>query len=80
MRVKTAVSLPDDVFADAERLAARLGWSRSQLYAKAVEEFVAAHADEDAVTAALDRLADQLDTSASYASGKALIDAGLWEW
>lgn len=77
--MKTAISVPDDVFADAERLAARLGWSRSQLYAKAVEAFVAANADEDAVTAALDRLAGHLDTSAAHNSGKELIDAGLWE-
>jgi hypothetical protein len=79
--VKTAVSIPDDVFECAEQLAARLGLNRSQLYTRALESFVA-HADGDDVTADLDR---------SYArsrpgydigrhAGAALVDAGLWEW
>jgi predicted transcriptional regulator len=47
--MKTAVSIPDDVFADAERLASRLHTSRSQLYARALAEFVARH-DDDRIT------------------------------
>jgi predicted transcriptional regulator len=39
--VKTAISLPDDLFAAAEVLAGRLGLSRSQLYATALARFVA---------------------------------------
>jgi hypothetical protein len=41
--VKTAVSIPDDVFAAAEETAHRLGVSRSGLYARALAEFVARH-------------------------------------
>ena len=41
--MKTAVSLPDDLFKAAESLAARLGLSRSGLYAAAIEEFVHRH-------------------------------------
>jgi predicted transcriptional regulator len=52
--MKTAVSIPDDVFADAERLAARLQTSRSKLYARALAEFVARH-DDDRVTALMDQ-------------------------
>jgi predicted transcriptional regulator len=52
--MKTAVSIPDDVFQDAERLASRLRTSRSQLYARALAEFVARH-DDDHVTALMDR-------------------------
>jgi len=52
--MKTAVSIPDDVFADAERLAARLQTSRSQLYARAIAEFIARH-DDDRVTQLMDR-------------------------
>ena len=52
--MKTAVSIPDDVFADAERLASRLRTSRSQLYARALAEFVARH-DDDRVTALMDQ-------------------------
>ncbi len=41
--MKTAVSIPDDVFAEAEETAQRLGISRSGLYARALAEFVAHH-------------------------------------
>lgn len=51
--MKTAISIPDDVFEDAERLARRLGHSRSQLYSRALREFVARH-EPELVTAALD--------------------------
>ena len=40
--VKTAISIPDTIFEDAERLAKRRGWSRSELYAHAVADFVKA--------------------------------------
>ena len=52
--MKTAVSIPDDVFEDAERLASRLHTSRSQLYARALAEFVARH-DDDEVTSRMDQ-------------------------
>jgi metal-responsive CopG/Arc/MetJ family transcriptional regulator len=38
--VKTAISIPDAVFEEAERLAKRRGWSRSELYSNAVAEYV----------------------------------------
>jgi len=41
--MKTAISIPDDVFTAADRLAERLGVSRSHLYATAVSEYVARH-------------------------------------
>lgn len=53
--MKTAISLPDDLFASADALAARLGVSRSELYATAVAEFLAKHTASQ-VTAQLDRL------------------------
>jgi predicted transcriptional regulator len=52
--MKTAVSIPDEVFEDAERLASRLQTSRSQLYARALAEFVARH-DDDRVTTMMDQ-------------------------
>lgn len=45
--MKTAVSIPDSIFQAAERAANRLSMSRSELYAKAVQEFVAAHCRAD---------------------------------
>lgn len=50
--MKTAISLPDELFESADALAERLGLSRSQLYAHAVEEYLAKHRDQD-VTARL---------------------------
>lgn len=47
--MKTAVSIPDDIFAKGEKAAKRLKMSRSELYAKAVEAYVDAHTP-DAVT------------------------------
>ncbi len=38
--MKTAISIPDDVFENAERTAKKLGVSRSELYANAVSEFI----------------------------------------
>ena len=42
--MKTAISIPDKVFDSADLLAKKLKISRSQLYAKAIEEFVTEHA------------------------------------
>jgi hypothetical protein len=44
--MKTAVSIPDPVFRSAEKLAARLGVSRSELYAKALAAMVERHSEE----------------------------------
>jgi metal-responsive CopG/Arc/MetJ family transcriptional regulator len=45
--MKTAISLPDRVFRDAERQARRTGKSRSQLYAEALSEYLARHAPDE---------------------------------
>jgi metal-responsive CopG/Arc/MetJ family transcriptional regulator len=57
--MKTAVSIPDEVFADAERLASALQTSRSQLYSRALQEFVARHAP-DHLTEAMNRVIDEV--------------------
>lgn len=41
--MKTAISVPDCVFASADRLAKELHMSRSELYTLAVEEYVGEH-------------------------------------
>lgn len=41
--MKTAISLPDDLFESADALAERLGVSRSQLYQSALAEYLAKH-------------------------------------
>jgi metal-responsive CopG/Arc/MetJ family transcriptional regulator len=59
--MKTAISIADEVYADAERLARRAKKSRSQLYTEAVAEYVARH-DPEAVTEAMNRVCETLDT------------------
>ena len=51
--MKTAISIPDDVFRSAERAAKRLGVSRSELFTRAVREYLGASRDA-AVTASYD--------------------------
>jgi hypothetical protein len=57
--MKTAVSIPDNVFEEAERLAAELRTSRSQLYSRALQEYVARHAP-DRLTEAMNRVVDEV--------------------
>ena len=53
--MKTAVSIPDRVFQSAEKLATRLGISRSELYAKALVSLVEKHR-EDLITSKLNEV------------------------
>lgn len=73
--MKTAVSLPDDLFESADALAERLGVSRSELYARAVEEFLAKHRGAD-LTARLNEVYAQessaLDPAVRTAQARSL--------
>lgn len=53
--MKTTISIPDSIFEAADRLARRLGISRSELYAKAVSTYVERHRQEG-ITAALNKV------------------------
>ena len=44
--MKTAVSVPDELVHAGERIAHQLGLSRSGLYSRALEEFLARHDEE----------------------------------
>ena len=59
--MKTAISIPDDVFEEAERTAEVLGLSRSELYATAVREFIERYRSAD-VTERLDRVYGEDDS------------------
>ena len=64
--MKTAISVPDAVFRQAERAAKRLGISRSELFTRAVRDFLAARQDA-AVTASYDAaFADGDDDLAAF--------------
>lgn len=77
--MKVAVSLPTPLFEQAETSASRLGLNRSQLYARALEEFLLRQGG-DPITARLDALADELGAGNGRHAGRRLIDAGDWEW
>ena len=62
--MKTAISLPDNLFLGAERHAKRTRKSRSQLYAEALSEYLARHSPEE-VTEDMNAVVDQLGPHAS---------------
>ena len=59
--VKTAISLDESLFREAEEWAGKLGVSRSQLFARAVEEYVRRHENEELVLRLDEAHADGLD-------------------
>lgn len=44
--MKIAVSIPDEIFVEAEALAKRLKTSRSEIYSRALGEFIGHHATD----------------------------------
>jgi metal-responsive CopG/Arc/MetJ family transcriptional regulator len=78
--MKTAISIPDKIFHDAERLSRRLKKSRSRVYTEAVTEYIARH-DPEAVTEAMNRVCeavgDYSDPAVSGAARRTLEDV---EW
>ncbi len=80
--MKTAVSIPDDVFEEAERLARRMRCSRSKIFSRALAEYIARHS-ADRVTEAMDRVLAELDgapTSDPFAvaAGRRTLDRTEW--
>ena len=63
--MKIAVSVPDDVFKEAEELARRTKRSRSDVYSRALAEYVARHAP-DRVTEAMDRVLADIGDPADH--------------
>jgi metal-responsive CopG/Arc/MetJ family transcriptional regulator len=77
--MKTAISIPDDVFDSAEALARSTKQSRSQLYSRAVREYVARHSS-DSVTAALDALCvnEEPDSGFVNAAAHRILKSSEW--
>ena len=78
--MKTAVSIPNDVFEGAERLARRTRRSRSRLFSDALREYLARHTPDN-VTELMDKALTQIgaekDTFVSSAAGRTLREI---EW
>ncbi|MCJ8332036.1 MAG: ChpI protein [Lentisphaeria bacterium] len=60
--MKTAISIPDTLFAEAEEFANNKGISRSQLYQMAMSEFLRRH-EESQVTQQLNNLYAETDST-----------------
>ncbi len=60
--MKTAISIPDPTFRAAEKLARRLGITRSELYANAVAQYIQEHRN-DKVTKKLDEIYEKESSS-----------------
>lgn len=65
--MKTAISIPDNLFRKADQFAKSHGCSRSELFAKAVERYLETH-PADHITKQLDEV---------YASGQAELNETL---
>jgi hypothetical protein len=59
--MKTAISIPYKVFESAEKLAGKMGVSRSKLYVTAIKSYVEAHEGE-VITAKLNEIYSQIDS------------------
>ena len=60
--MKITVSIPDEVFEAAEKIAKQLGVSRSELYSNAVKDYIKPHISED-ITSTLNALYSREDSS-----------------
>lgn len=68
--MKTAISIPNDIFVSAEQLARRLNMSRSELYTRAIKQYIA----ECRHTGVKEKL-DQVYASDSASIDSAILDA-----
>lgn len=78
--MKTAVSIPDEVFQKVERLARRARKSRSEVFSAALREYVARHAPDevtDSINQVCDRIGGQDDAFVRTATRRILEKA---EW
>ena len=73
--MKTAVSIPDAIFEQAELFARRAKRSRSQLFSDALAEYLARHSGDEiteAMNRVVDATGDAVDPFPSAASQRAL--------
>ena len=78
--MKTAVSIPDEIFAEAESLAAQLKASRSEVYSRALREFLARHAPDRVTKRMDDTLADVGDKTDPFSRAAARRVLKRVEW
>jgi antitoxin MazE6 len=77
--MKTAVSIPDEVFEKVERLARKAGRSRSEVFSAALSEYIARHAPDE-VTEAMDRVCADIGDGDAFvtAAGRQVLEHTEW--
>jgi antitoxin MazE6 len=78
--MKTAISLPDLIFREAERFARRFKKSRSQLYVDALTEYLERHAP-DSITEAMNKVLEKVsdgETQFSNAASARVLREEQW--
>jgi metal-responsive CopG/Arc/MetJ family transcriptional regulator len=78
--MKTAVSLPDEVFERAELAAKQLKLSRSEFYSRALSEYLARHTDSEitsAINSAISEVGQPRDSTISRRAHKRVLST---EW
>lgn len=78
--MKTAVSIPDDVFEKAERLARRMKKSRSELFGNALNEYIARHAP-DQVTETMNQVCAEIGSEPdafATAASRRILERSDW--
>lgn len=70
--MKTGISIPDDIFSLAEKIAQRMNMSRSELYSKAIKEFLS-NLNSENITQQLDAIYgdDEIDSKIGEAISRA---------
>ena len=79
--MKTAISLPDDIYDQATRRAAELGMSRSEFFARAARIYLnqlAAQSLTEQIDEALRNVGDDSNTAAAAASRRYLTGQDDW--
>ena len=82
--MKTAISVPDETFAQVERSARCLGVTRSEFYARAAR-FYLEHLEQESLTneinAALDLIGEDDDSAAAaVGAGRRVLESADDEW
>jgi metal-responsive CopG/Arc/MetJ family transcriptional regulator len=81
--VKTAISLPDDTFAEVERRAKELGLNRSQFFTRAVQRYLRELEASDLtarINAALDATGEDDSNAWAAAAGRRMLQRTDDEW
>ena len=78
--MKVAVSIPDEVYTEADRVAHRQGLNRSELYTRALRRFLADEAEDELTHRINATCQDGSSEDLASVARADLVDTGSWEW